>query len=54
VTVKETALENPLMAVIVIVEFLDEPGDIVRLKGLALIEKSGAVGCRTLTVTVTE
>lgn len=51
VTVNDTAPENPLMEVIVMVEVPDEPGEMAIVDGVADMEKS-AVELTTVRVTV--
>jgi hypothetical protein len=53
-TVRETGLENPLKAVIAIVEFAGEPGVSAMIEGLAKSEKCGAVDRSTFTAMLTE
>ena len=53
VAVRETIPENPLNAVMVIAEVPEEPWTIVRLEGLAEMEKSG-VPPNTFAIVVSE
>jgi len=54
VTVRETIPENPLRAVAVMVEVPEAPGAIVRLEGVAEMEKSGTPVPETVTVIFVE
>jgi len=54
VTVKETTPENPLSEVTVIVEVPEAPGAIIRLEGVAEMEKSGTPVPETVTVIFVE
>lgn len=51
VTVRDTVPENPLTAVMVIVDEAEDPAGNVRLDGFAVIVKSGVVPAVTVIVT---